>query len=170
MSPDPEPPSRRPHMPGYRVVGPEAGSGLLPWSWAEEQLRASRHFWLVTTWPDGRPHMMPVWAVWEAGRLWFSSSLGSRKVRNLVANPAVVLATEDALNPVMLEGRARVASSDPELRHFLDLVNAKYETDYSMELVDPTLNATVEVRPRWVFGLRSGDFTGSPTRWSVGEE
>jgi nitroimidazol reductase NimA-like FMN-containing flavoprotein (pyridoxamine 5'-phosphate oxidase superfamily) len=157
-------------MPGYGVVGPEAGSGLLPWSWAEEQLRASRHFWLATTWPEGRPHMMPVWAVWEAGRLWFSSSLGSRKVRNLVANPAVVLAREDALNPVMLEGRARVASSDPELRHFLDLVNAKYETDYSMELVDPTLNATVEVRPRWVFGLRSGDFTGSPTRWRVGEE
>ena len=25
-------------MPGYGVVGPEEGSGLLPWSWAQERL------------------------------------------------------------------------------------------------------------------------------------
>ena len=40
---------------------------------------------------------MPVWAVWEAGRLWFSSSLGSRTMRNLAANPVVAVATEDGL-------------------------------------------------------------------------
>ncbi len=34
-----------------------------------------------------------------------------------------------------------------------------------MELLDPAINATIRVRPRWAFGLAEGDFTGSPTRW-----
>ncbi len=29
-------------MPGYGIVGPDAGSGLLPWSWAEAQLKTIR--------------------------------------------------------------------------------------------------------------------------------
>ena len=82
-------------MPGYGVEGPEEGSGLLPWSWAEAQLTTSRNFWLATRWPDGRPHAMPVWAVWHARALWFSSSRGSRKARNLAADPRCVLTTED---------------------------------------------------------------------------
>jgi hypothetical protein len=37
---------------------------------------------VATVRPDGRPHVMPVWAVWDQGLLWFSSSLGSRKSHN----------------------------------------------------------------------------------------
>jgi len=32
--------------------------------------------------------------------------------------------------------------------------------------LDPAKNATIGVRPRRVFSLRAGDFTGSPTRWT----
>ena len=60
-----EPRSGRPHMPGYGILGPDGGTGLLPWSWAEERLRDSRNYWLATVRPDGRPHVMPVWAVWD---------------------------------------------------------------------------------------------------------
>jgi hypothetical protein len=45
-------------------------------------------------------------------------------------------------------------------------MNSKHETDYGIEFHDPTVNATVRVRPRWEFGLRQDDFSGSPTRWS----
>ena len=48
----------------------------------------------------------------------------------------------------------------------LALENAKYHTDYGIALLDPAVNATIRVRPRWAFGLAEGDFTGSPTRWS----
>ena len=41
-------------MPGYGVE--TATDGLLSWAWAEDQLRTSHNFWLVTHWPDGRPH------------------------------------------------------------------------------------------------------------------
>ena len=51
------------------------------------------------------------------------------------------------------------------LERLLALENAKYATDYTIELLDPAVNATVRVRPRWAFGLLGRDFTGSPTRW-----
>lgn len=162
-----EPRSSRPYMPGYGIVGPEEGSGLLPWSWAEERLISSRNYWVATVWPDGRPHAMPVWGVWDAREFWFSSSRRARKVRNLLADPRCVVSTEDALNPVVVEGMAEVVTQVARLRRVLALVNKKYRTEYTMELMNPATNATVRVRPRWAFGLREGDFTGSPTRWTL---
>ena len=51
---DSTPQSARPYMPGYGILRPEEGTGLLPWSWADERLRRSHDFWLATVWPDGR--------------------------------------------------------------------------------------------------------------------
>jgi hypothetical protein len=153
-------------MPGYGIQSAQQGSGLLPWSWAEEQLTRSRNFWLVTHWPDGRSHAMPVWAVWHAGALWFSSSRMSRKARNLAADARCVLTTEDPANPVVVEGEAELLTERADLELLLSLENAKYETSYGMEMLDPAENSAFRVRPRWAFGLRTDDFTGSPTRWT----
>jgi len=109
-----------------------------------------------------------VWGVWDAGEFRFSSSRRARKVWNLLANPRCVVSTEDPRNPVVVEGIAEVVTEDKTLRRMLALVNEKYRTEYTMELMDPAMNATVRVRPRWVFGLREGDFIGSPTRWVFG--
>jgi PPOX class probable F420-dependent enzyme len=160
------PHASRPHMPGYGTLGPTEGSGLLPWAWAEGRLAASRNYWLVSLWPDGRPHAMPVWGVWDDASLWLSSSRGSRKARNLAGDPRCVVATEDAHNPVVVEGTAELVTAPEALARMLRLVNAKYATSYTAELVDPAVNATIRVRPRWAFGLKQEDFTGSPTRWT----
>jgi PPOX class probable F420-dependent enzyme len=159
-----EPRASRPHMPGYGVV--ETGDGLLSWSWAHERLTASRNYWLATTWPDGRPHVMPVWGVWDGSLLWFSTGLRSRKARNLAVDPRCVVATEDAASPVVVEGVAELTRDPREIADFVALVNAKYDTDYGVDFQDPAVNATVRVVPRWAFGVADGDFTGSPTRWS----
>ena len=153
-------------MPGYGILGPEEGSGLLPWSWAEERLAASREYWVATVAPDGRPHVMPVWAVWDAGYLWFSSSLGSRKARNLDADPRLTMTTDNALEPVVVEGTAeRVVDLDARTR-FIGLTNAKYGTEYGVEFLDPDVNGTYRVTPTRVFGQVEADFAGSPTRWT----
>ncbi|MDL4775038.1 MULTISPECIES: pyridoxamine 5'-phosphate oxidase family protein [Thermomonosporaceae] len=167
--PEPEPSASRPHMPGYGVRGPADGSGLLPWAWAVERMSAARNFWLCTVRPDGRPHSMPVWGAWSGEALLFSSSLPSRKITNLRANPQVVVTTEAAEEPVVIEGRAEIVTEPRKLQLFIDLVNAKYATGYRVDFLDPAVNATVEVRPERAFGLWQGDFTGSPTRWSFGE-
>src|SRR3954470_14425664 len=86
-----EPDSSRPYMPGYGTLPEGEGTGLLPWSWAVERLERTHDFWLATVWPDGRPHVMPVWGVWLEDAVWFSSSLGSRKARNLAGDDRCVL-------------------------------------------------------------------------------
>ncbi len=152
-------------MPGYGVLGPAEGTGLLPWSWAEERLTASKDYWVATVAPDGRPHVMPVWAVWDAGCLWFSSSLGSRKARNIDADPRLTMTTDNALEPVVVDGTAdRVVDRHARTR-FLGLLNAKYGVDHAIEFLDPGVNGSYRVTPSRVFGLVEADFVGSPTRW-----
>jgi PPOX class probable F420-dependent enzyme len=152
-------------MPGYGILGPAEGNGLLPWSWFEERLTGSHSYWLATVRPDGRPHIMPVWAVWDGALLWFSSSLDSRKIRNLQARPHCSLTTENPAEPVVVEGEASIETDLTAIRRYLDAMNAKYQTSYEPEFLDPAVNATVRVRPRQAIGLRQEDFTGSPTRW-----
>ncbi len=152
-------------MPGYGLRAAGEGTGLLPWSWAEERLIASRNYWVTTVWPDGRPHVMPVWGMWHDSSFWFSSSKPSRKARNLFANPRCTIATEDAANPVVVEGVAELIDDPNDLATMLALENEKYSTDYGIETLDPALNSAFRVRPKWAFGLRADDFTGSPTRW-----
>jgi PPOX class probable F420-dependent enzyme len=154
----------RPYMPGYGIAGPDQGSGLLDWSWAAQRLTAARNYWVATVWPTGRPHLMPVWAMWDDSTLWFSSAVGSRKTKNLRADPNCVVTT-DASDPVIIEGQATVVTEPAQLQRVIDLMNAKYATHLQLGFLDPAVNATFRVRPNRVFGMSDADFTGSPTRW-----
>jgi nitroimidazol reductase NimA-like FMN-containing flavoprotein (pyridoxamine 5'-phosphate oxidase superfamily) len=100
-------------MPGYGIKPAGEATGLLPWSWAEERLAGSHDFWLSSSGQDGEPHLMPVWAVWLDGALWFSSGNDSRKTRNLRADGRCSLATDDALAPVIVQGVGRGCSPPP---------------------------------------------------------
>jgi nitroimidazol reductase NimA-like FMN-containing flavoprotein (pyridoxamine 5'-phosphate oxidase superfamily) len=157
-------------MPGYGTLPADQGTGLLPWSWAEERLIRSHDYWLATVMPSGAPHLMPVWAVWHQDRLWFSSAIGSRKARNLADEPRCTLSTDDPLEPVVVQGRARRVSDPEELKRMLAAENAKYGTDYGIEMIDATFNSVFALQPEWVFTLDSKDFTGSPTRFVFGRE
>jgi nitroimidazol reductase NimA-like FMN-containing flavoprotein (pyridoxamine 5'-phosphate oxidase superfamily) len=155
-------------MPGYGTLPATERSGLLPWSWAEERLARSHDFWLATVTSQGAPHLMPVWAVWLSGRLWFSCANGSRKARNLSADARCTISTDNPLEPVVVQGRAERVTRDDELRAMLAAENAKYRTGYGLEMVDPALNSVFALRPEWVFALDSNDFAGSPTRFTFG--
>ena len=115
-------------MPGYGIAGPEQGSGLLHWSWAAERLTAARNYWVVSVWPDGRPHTMPVWGMWDDAVLWFTTAAPSRKARNLRADPRCCVSTEDASDPVIIEGTAHFVTDPVVLQRVIDLMNAKYRT------------------------------------------
>jgi PPOX class probable F420-dependent enzyme len=156
----------RPHMPGYGILPADQGTGLLRWTDVEPRLAACHDYWVATTWPDGRPHVMPVWGVWEGFALWFSSSLQSRKVANLRHDPRCVVTTDDAQDPVIVEGTAQIITDRPGIRIFLDALNGKYGTAYDEGFTDPDVNATIRVAPRSAFALLQSDFAGSPTRWT----
>lgn len=155
----PEPIASRPHMPGYGIS--ESLEGALPWSWAEERLRNSRNYWVSSTRPDGRPHAMPVWAVWMNGALYFSTARTSVKARNLFANPACVVTTERANEALILEGSAVVEEGADLLGPAWDAYKAKY--DWGMEG-----ESMFVLRPRVAFAFieSAEQFATAATRWT----
>ena len=155
------PRASRPHMPNYGLLGPEEGRGLLPWSWAEERLRATRNFWVSTVSASGAPHAMPVWCVWEEGALWFSTDGASRKARNLARDARCVVTTEGAAEAVIVEGSAELATAAPVLARVAEVYGAKYGMGY------PPDSNVYAVRPRVAFGFveSAAQFAGAATRW-----
>jgi hypothetical protein len=70
------------------------------------------HF-LGTIRPDGRPHAAGVGGLWLDGDLYFTSGPGTRKSRNLAANPACTISVRAEGIDLVFEGEAaRVTDTD----------------------------------------------------------
>jgi hypothetical protein len=151
-------------MPGYGL--PESNKGLLPWTWGEQRLKKSHNYWITTVKPDGSPHTMVVWGLWQDGRLLFSTGGRSRKAQNLARNKACGICTEHAQEAVIVEGTAEIANLSAR-RKFLPAYERKYKFDMkSMKQDILSMKEPVfAVRPRVVFGLWEKDFVGKSTRW-----
>jgi uncharacterized pyridoxamine 5'-phosphate oxidase family protein len=155
----------RPHMPGYGL--PKAKKGLLPWKWAEDRLNKSRQYWIATTRPDGRPHVMVIWALWLDGALYFSTGSKSRKARNLSHNPHCTMCTDNAAEAVILEGEIETEKNVATIREFLKIYEKKYKFDMSgmsgdmLNLKEPVFL----LRPKVAFGMAEKTFSKSATRW-----
>jgi hypothetical protein len=94
---------------GYGV--PDTTEGLLAWSDVEARLVAALQYWMATTRPDGRPHVVPRWGVWVDGRFWYDGAPTTMHARNLAANPACTLHLEDGRQAVILDGTSRPADA-----------------------------------------------------------
>jgi hypothetical protein len=158
------PKASRPHMPGYGL--PEGNKGLLPWSWADQRLKKSHNYWITTVKPDGSPHTMVVWGLWQDSRFLFSTGSKSCKARNLAHKANCVVCTEHAHEAVIVEGTTEIADV-PARRKFLPVYERKYKFDMSgmkqdiLSMKEPIFS----VRPRLVFGLWEKEFIGKSTRW-----
>lgn len=163
-----EPRAERPHMPDYGVETPDWSP--LPWSWAAERLVPNRNYWVVTASLDGRPHALPVWGVWNDGehRFVFSCGPRSRKARNLASNPRIVVAVDDTIECVSVEGRAAVVGEPTRQQEWIERYLAKYRPespDLSAEFIGQ--NLLVEVEPERAFAIieREDEFSTRATRW-----
>ncbi len=158
------PEASRPHAPGYGL--PEGAKGLLPWSWAEQRLKKSHNYWITTVKPDGSPHTMVVWGLWQDGRLLFSTGSKSRKARNLAQNQNCVICNEHAHEAVIVEGVAEIADVAAR-RKLIPAYERKYK--FSLASMKDDMLAMKEpvfaVRPRVVFGVPEKQFPTKVTRW-----
>ena len=91
------------------------GFAALPWSRPRDILAAppkaegpsgDHRSYLGTSRPDGRPHAAGIGALWYDGDIYFVSGPGTRKSRNLAANPACTLAMGLEGIDLVLEGTA----------------------------------------------------------------
>lgn len=92
------------------------GSPALAWSRPEAHLAATAGanatFFLGTCRPDGRPHAAGIGAIWLDGDIYFVSGPGTRKSRNLAANPACTISVHLEDMDLVFEGEA-VRVTDP---------------------------------------------------------
>jgi hypothetical protein len=98
------------------------------WDYVVEQLTEALHYWLCTTRPDGRPHVVPRWCVYVDGRIYYDGSDQTRHAQNLAHNPKMALHLEDGEKAVILEGVGGPADKpDPDLaRRLSDEYKRKY--------------------------------------------
>ncbi len=105
-----EPARDRPEVPdGYGV--PETADGMLEWATIEARLVDELHYWMATTRPDGRPHVVPRWGAWIGGALLYDGSPDTLHARNARNNPACALHIGDGREAITLEGTT--GPSDP---------------------------------------------------------
>ena len=84
--------------------------------------------WLSTVRPDGRPHLVPVWFLWDGETILIFSQPNQQKLRNLQHNPNVVVALDTAGqgdDVVMIEGKAELLD-DPKVSTALPAYAEKY--------------------------------------------
>ena len=127
-----------------REVSLVAAPGTTPWDVARERLANPEHQWtnwLATTRPDGRPHLMPVIAVWSEDSFHFIAGEGTRKARNLATNDRCAIAVSSRSLPsmdIVVEGRAHPLSDPDEVRRMADVFRSN--------------NCPLDVRGTEVFG------------------
>lgn len=132
--------------------------------------------WLATTRPDGRPHVVPIGAVWDNGHFYFSSGDGTRKSRNLAENPACVMTLAAKGLDLVLEGEARKVTDDAKLKRLAGVFasggweptvkDGAFYHEFSAPSAGPPPWFVYEFTPKTVFGLATAEPYGA-TRWRL---
>jgi nitroimidazol reductase NimA-like FMN-containing flavoprotein (pyridoxamine 5'-phosphate oxidase superfamily) len=153
------------------------GTTAIPWKDAEQLLHQADVFWLATVRPEGRPHVVPLIAVWLDDSLYFSTGESEQKAVNLAENDRVSVTTGsndlDRGFDLVVEGRATVVTDDAERPRIADAYAGKYGDGWRLPAFDGVV--VYEVKPSKVLGFgRAAGRIGPPagqgevfnqTRW-----
>jgi hypothetical protein len=162
-----EPKAGRPHWPDAIGNPTDDLSALKPWAWAVERLEKSHNYWISTTRPDGRPHLMVIWGIWWEGALWFSTGPQTRKAKNIAAQPNCVIGTEKADEAVIVEGTATEITDRAEWKRMGDIYDRKYGGQL-LPLLESSGGSVFRIEPKVAFGQdeHAEDFVQAATKWT----
>jgi uncharacterized pyridoxamine 5'-phosphate oxidase family protein len=149
----------------------------LPWSRALELLNAgdsNGSWWLATTRPDGRPHVVGIGALWLDDRVYIVSGAGTRKSRNLSANPNCALSVSLPGLDLVIEGTAVRVTDQATLKRLAERYDAQgwpatvkdraFTAPYSAPSAGPPPWNLYVVAPVAAFAVASAEPHGA-TRW-----
>lgn len=133
---------------------------------------------LSTSSPDGRPHAVPVGALWVQGTWWFTSGPGTRKSRDLAADPRCVISVSVPGMDVVVEGRATRVTDEADLVRMAAVYSSQgwpatavtgegagFTAEFSAPSAGPPPWYLYRVDPEVVFGLGTAEPYGA-TRWT----
>jgi general stress protein 26 len=115
----------------------------------QERLTAARNIWFASVRANGAPHLIPIWFVTHAGRIYICTDPHSVKVRNLGRNARVALALEDGSAPLIIEGMAHVMQNTAAPAEVAALFKSKYDWDIA---TSEQYTVVVEVTPSKTLG------------------
>ncbi len=111
------------------------------------RLMKEKNVWIATVRAEHRPHLVPVWFVFNAGNIYICIEPSSVKGRNIQKNPKVSLALENGSNPVICEGIAQPLS-EKHPKQIVGLFAEKYGWNIDLETQYTQL---VEITPvKWL--------------------
>src|SRR5579872_81472 len=118
-----------------------------------ERLNNDLITWLTTVRPDGRPHTVPVWFLWDGSTILIFRAIKA-KVHELKQNPNVTLALDPSKNGddiVVVEGTAELVE-DVNITATLPAFAKKYdallkEMGWTAEMMAPNYPHVVRVTP-----------------------
>src|SRR5258708_27660403 len=98
---------------------------------------------MATPRPDGRPHVAPLWFVWNDDRAYVMT--GGVKLANVRNNGFAALNTEDGDDVVIIEGTACIIPlTDPRFEPVAWLFETKYQWNIRNDVGDQQM---IEITP-----------------------
>jgi len=149
-------------------IPPEYGNPTqrLEWPDVEKRLESAPVYWIASTRPDGRPHVIPRDGTWLDGGLYYGGSAQTVHHRNITHNPHVVVHIGDGHEAIIVEGTVEIEKPTEEMAERLaDEMFAKYPQYGRLE---PSLyrGGVSVLRPRRVLAWTS--FAENATRFRFG--
>jgi nitroimidazol reductase NimA-like FMN-containing flavoprotein (pyridoxamine 5'-phosphate oxidase superfamily) len=161
------------------------GYGLPPLEWerviqALDKTReldvndAAGRYWIATTRPDGRPHVMAVGIVWDDGSFYLVTGAGTQKGRNLAHDPRCVVSVAAPGIDIVAEGEAKTIREEGELQRIATLFNdwgpqvrdGAFWHEFSAPSAGPPPWDVYEITPKTVYAVASAEPHGA-TRWRL---
>jgi len=84
---------------------------------------------LATVLEDGRPHVAPIWFVWNEGKIIFCTGESSVKGKNMRRNPQVSICVDDESPPyafVIIQGTAKLNDNHKDLLKWNTILGGRY--------------------------------------------
>lgn len=131
-------------------------------------------FWIATTRPDGRPHLMAVGIVWDAGRFYLCTGPRTQKGRNLAHDPRCMVSIAAPGIDIEAEGVATIIRDDAELQRIAKLFDdwgpevrdGAFWHEFSAPSAGPPPWDVYEIRPTTFYAVAAAEPHGA-TRWRV---
>ncbi|WP_157681386.1 pyridoxamine 5'-phosphate oxidase family protein [Mycobacterium sp. JS623] len=132
--------------------------------------------WLTTINPDGAPHVTPVGVIQLDGVRYFTSGPGTRKSRNIDADPRCVISIATQPFDLVIEGSAALVTDADELRSVADEYNRvgwpaqvagdALTAEYSAPSAGPPPWHVYRITPDTVFAFGTAE-PGGATRFDL---
>ncbi len=135
---------------------------------------AGSHFWIATTRPDGRAHVMGAGIAWDGSHFYLVSGPGTQKSKNLARDPRCVITVAAPGIDIVAEGETTIVRDEAELQRIATLYSdwgpqvrdGAFWHEFSAPSAGPPPWDVYKITPTTVYAVAAEEPNGA-TRWRL---